>query len=44
MPEVVFNDHECTCDHPAEAHDDGPGCTVPGCDCLASWSFAEVAD
>jgi hypothetical protein len=36
---VVFDDHECTCEHPPSAHDDGFGCTERGCDCLAGWSF-----
>jgi hypothetical protein len=38
---IVFDEAVCTCPepHPAEAHDDGFGCTVTDCPCLAGWSF-----
>jgi hypothetical protein len=34
---VMFDAHECTCEHPPTAHDDGFGCTERGCECLAGW-------
>jgi len=39
MTAPVFDAHDCICDHPEQAHDDGFGCTVRGCRCLAGWSF-----
>lgn len=37
--EIVFLDEECTCEDPPGMHDDGIGCTAPGCPCLAQWEF-----
>ena len=34
---AVFEDEACTCDHMSYVHDDGFGCTEPGCECLAGW-------
>ena len=34
-----FDQAACTCYHPPSAHDDGFGCTIPECDCLAGWSW-----
>ena len=36
---VEFDAHECTCDDSEFEHDDGFGCTVKDCDCLAGWSI-----
>jgi hypothetical protein len=39
--QVEFDAGACTCLHPPSAHDDGFGCTVRGCECLAGWLLAE---
>jgi len=36
---IIFEDWRCECQHPPSAHDDGFGCTEPGCPCLAGWRF-----
>jgi hypothetical protein len=44
QPEIVFDEHLCVCPDAPSLHDDGFGCTVEGCDCLAGWSFAPAAE
>lgn len=34
-----FMDEDCCCQHFANEHDDGFGCTVDGCPCVAGWEF-----
>lgn len=38
--EPVFEEEKCVCDDPWSLHDDGFGCTVAGCACLAGWEWA----
>jgi len=34
-----FDHGDCICDHDPSEHDDGFGCMVPDCSCLAGWSL-----
>lgn len=36
---TLFDNDDCTCDHLPMEHDDGYGCTSPGCTCLAGWTL-----
>lgn len=43
-PIPEWAEDQCTCDHPASAHDDGFGCTEQRgewpCPCLAGWRWS----
>jgi hypothetical protein len=39
---IRFQDELCECEHPATVHDDGFGCTEPGCPCLAQWELDQL--